>query len=355
MSNKIGKYTQIQRATVPVDATAKVIDRKLFDMENQIKGIYATAGKETQEKFNAYMERLGKQVESYEKAYKGAIANGDKEAMRKAKAVYQEAMTKAQMKDKWYRGQMEEISQQYLHASETAAAIINGETPEIYTLTYNGFGKDATSDIPGYSFNMVNTQVVTDLINDDKLRLPVATIDSASELANTNKAINSQLLQGVVQGESIPDIAARIAIITERKERQAISMARTMVTSVEGEARQHTLEKCEDDGIIMGKTWYAAHDSRTRDSHAALDNVTIKVNEKFDNGLLYPGDPHGEPAEVYNCRCCIVGTVLGFKKGFANGETDSNVKTGGTGLTKLFDKIVDVALDTAKKKGGKNE
>ena len=29
---------------------------------------------------------------------------------------------------------------------------------------------------------------------------------------------------------------------------------------------------------------------------------------------MYPGDPSGEPEEVYNCRCSIRTHIIGFKK-----------------------------------------
>ncbi len=54
------------------------------------------------------------------------------------------------------------------------------------------------------------------------------------------------------------------------------------------------------------KTWLTAGDADVRQSHKRLHGVTVGINEKFPNGLLYPGDPNGPPAEVIGCRCDLV-------------------------------------------------
>ena len=51
------------------------------------------------------------------------------------------------------------------------------------------------------------------------------------------------------------------------------------------------------------KQWDAAMDKRTRDSHARVDGEIRELDEKFSNGLRFPGDPLGSAAEVVNCRC----------------------------------------------------
>jgi uncharacterized protein with gpF-like domain len=63
----------------------------------------------------------------------------------------------------------------------------------------------------------------------------------------------------------------------------------------------------------------ATLDSRTRDSHRLMDGETVGVNEEFSNGLMYPGDPSGDPSEVYNCRCTVVSVVDG--KSVVNGSS----------------------------------
>lgn len=42
---------------------------------------------------------------------------------------------------------------------------------------------------------------------------------------------------------------------------------------------------------------------RTRESHRRVDGEIRELDEKFSNGLMFPGDPNGSAAEVVNCRC----------------------------------------------------
>lgn len=56
-------------------------------------------------------------------------------------------------------------------------------------------------------------------------------------------------------------------------------------------------------GADVVKQWDAALDGRTRDSHRHVDGEIRELDEKFSNGLMFPGDPSGPAAEVINCRC----------------------------------------------------
>lgn len=54
------------------------------------------------------------------------------------------------------------------------------------------------------------------------------------------------------------------------------------------------------------KGWLAARDHRTRHSHRAVNGQKVDEDEKFSNGLLYPGDPEGSAKETINCRCRVI-------------------------------------------------
>jgi phage portal protein BeeE len=61
---------------------------------------------------------------------------------------------------------------------------------------------------------------------------------------------------------------------------------------------------------IASKEWLSQQDDRVRDSHQELDSgESIAMEAKFANGLMFPGDPDGDPAEIINCRCTLLPVV----------------------------------------------
>ena len=56
------------------------------------------------------------------------------------------------------------------------------------------------------------------------------------------------------------------------------------------------------------KRWETVGDDRVRDSHYLCESQhIIPMDQPFQNGLQFPGDPNGGPEEVCNCRCNLVG------------------------------------------------
>ena len=69
------------------------------------------------------------------------------------------------------------------------------------------------------------------------------------------------------------------------------------------------MENAEQElGVKMTKNWVATEDDRTRETHAAADGQTVKLDADFEVGdaeLEFPSDPNGPPEEVINCRCAV--------------------------------------------------
>lgn len=94
---------------------------------------------------------------------------------------------------------------------------------------------------------------------------------------------------------------------------RARTIARTqslmMVNAARHAALTQAAEQANFDSDNIERTWNSVQDTRTRDSHAALDGFTVfGMDEPFpaDGGpLLYPGDPDGPPEEIVNCRCWL--------------------------------------------------
>lgn len=98
-----------------------------------------------------------------------------------------------------------------------------------------------------------------------------------------------------------------------------------MATSAESKGRLDSFAKAEADGIILKKEWIATKDNRTRDWHAELDGQLADRDKPFINSIgeiMYPGDPHADPANTYNCRCTLGSKILGFNKSFYEAKFD---------------------------------
>ena len=286
------------------DKAHRFTDEKLEEMEKRLSAIYSRAETEIQKTADEYFARFAKQDEAKRKLLEqGKITEEEYTKWRKGKVMYGKRFT--EMK--------EQCAKQLLNVNQTALAYINGELPEVYAINYNAL-ESAVDGVGGYSFTLLDADTVRNLAVTDTSLLPYKEIDPAKDIPWNMKKINAETLQGILQGESMDKIAKRMMNVQEMNKTQAIRSARTIVTGAENKGRQDSYARAEADGIILQKEWLSTNDGRTRHSHAVLDGAIVDQDKKFDNGLMYPGDPSGRPEEVYNCRCTIVAKVKGFKK-----------------------------------------
>lgn len=286
------------------DKAHRLTDEKLEEMEKRLSAIYSRAEKEIQKTADEYFARFSKQDEAKRKLLEhGKITEEEYTKWRKGKVMYGKRFT--EMK--------EQCAKQLLNVNQTALAYVNGQLPEVYAINYNAL-ESAVDGVGGYSFTLVDADTVRNLAVTDTSLLPYKEIDPSKDIPWNMKKINAETLQGILQGESMDKIAKRIMNVQEMNKTQAIRSARTIVTGAENKGRQDSYARAEADGIILQKEWISTNDSRTRHSHAALDGAIVDQDKKFDNGLMYPGDPSGRPEETWNCRCTLVAKVNGFKK-----------------------------------------
>ena len=287
------------------DKAHALTDREIERMERHLSVIYARAEKELTEKAEKYFARFEKLDEQ-----KRALVDAGKMTEQEYKRWRQGKI----MSGKHWKEMKEQAAQELLNANKTAMAYINGQLPQIYALNYNAVADGVNGRLKGYSFELVDANTLKNLATSDKTLLPYKYVDGKKDVRWNTKKVNAEIMQGIIQGESIPKMAKRLSNVTEMNRTSAIRNARTTVTSAENKGRMDMLHEARDKGVEMQKVWRATSDSRTRDSHAALDGSIADIDDEFDNGLMYPGDPDGEPSEVYNCRCTLTYKVIGFGK-----------------------------------------
>ena len=295
------------------DTAHRLTDEKLEEMEKRLSAIYSRAGKEIGERWKEYLAEAQSEIDELQKAYELAKKGGDAKEIRKTGIALSRAKKYRTLMDSRFKALTEATAAQLANVNKTAIAYINGELPEVYSINYNAL-EPSVDGVGGYSFALVDADTVKNLATTDKSLLPFKELDEKKDIRWNVKKMNAEVLQGILQGEPMDKIAGRLSKVADMNETAAIRNARTMVTSAENKGRQDSYARATADGIILQKEWISTNDSRTRHSHAVLDGEIVDQDKKFDNGLMYPGDPNGRPEEVYNCRCTVAAVVKGFKK-----------------------------------------
>lgn len=121
----------------------------------------------------------------------------------------------------------------------------------------------------------------------------------------TKASIRAAVESGRSEGLGTREIAERIHETTfgEITKTRAQTIARTETV---GALNAGEYQAALDSGVMRSKTWVTQGDDRVRDTHRALDGVTIDLTAAFANGLRYPHAPGAPAKEVVNCRCTLL-------------------------------------------------
>ena len=159
------------------------------------------------------------------------------------------------------------------------------------------------------TFPINQDAVVRAVETDSKLSTKLYT-RLGEDVDELKKSIRSELSRGIANGSSYNEIAKQIATGMNSPFKKAINSA-IRITRTEGHRIQieSAVDSCyaaKDLGADIVKQWDSTLDKRTRPSHQTVDGEIRELDEKFSNGLEYPGDPKGRASEVVNCRCALL-------------------------------------------------
>ena len=133
------------------------------------------------------------------------------------------------------------------------------------------------------------------------------------DVTGLKKVIASEVSRGILTGMTYEQVAKQITykmVGTGYKEGGAMSkamrIARTEGHRIQCQAGMDACYKAKDMGADVVKQWDSTLDGLTRSSHRQVDGEVKELDEKFSNGLMFPGDPSGKAAEVVNCRCSLL-------------------------------------------------
>lgn len=291
----------------------------LHELQLEIEREYRRAAAEMQEKLIDYQRRF---------KVKNKI---------KLKELREDKITPKEYSD-WYKGQVligqrwidmrDTLAQDMTHSNKIAMSIISGYLPDAYAINHNyaTFEIEKQSRI-NTSYTLYSRETIERLIKDNPKLLPRPGVRVTKDMLYNKQILTSSVLQTVLQGEDIYQLAKRLRpeiaekataeyfgvhtaeALEHKLNTAAMRTARTMITSAQNGGRIDGYRRAERMGIKTLKVWLATPDSRVRDSHARLDGEERETNDEFSNGCRYPGDPNGAPEEVYNCRCTLVSQV----------------------------------------------
>ena len=128
------------------------------------------------------------------------------------------------------------------------------------------------------------------------------------------KHITAEVSRGIAQGSDFHQIAKQLRGHMMGNYTQKTGgalyrselIARTEGHRIQVQSGMDACYKAKGKGADVVKQWDSTLDGDTRDSHRAVDGEIKELDEKFSNGLMFPGDPAGGAAEVCNCRCALL-------------------------------------------------
>lgn len=285
-------------------------DKDLKALESRLTAEYAQASKEVEAKLNKYLKKFNKRWITMKKKLDAGEITEEQFKQWKVNAI---------MTGKRWEQMADKLAKDYTKINQTADKETNDFTPDVYALNHNyGTYECETGAGVDTSYTMYDKDTVIELAKHEDI-LPKAAHDIPKDQRWNKRKVNSAIMQGILQGESIDDIAKRLRGVTSMNLKASVRNARTMTTGAENAGRIASYDRAQSGGIDVAATWMATLDHVTRDSHRKLDGEERDPKTgKFSNGLRYPGDPEGRPEEIYNCRCRVVANIKGFESDFSN-------------------------------------
>lgn len=291
-------------------------EKILRELEKEISKEYKKAEDEVQKKLNDYLRRFKIKDDLKQKAVQNGLIT---------QAEYKQWLVGQIMIGNRWEEMKATLAQDFSNAAQLARSTAFGHMPEVYAINHNygTFQVEKASKVDT-SYTLYDRQTVEELFMDKRghfIPAPGKKLSKEIEMGKTvawnKKNVQSCMLQGILQGESIPNMATRLAKSVGAQNRKAsIRNVRTMTTGVENAGRMESYRRAEEKGIEMKKQWVSTLDDRTRHWHRELDGVAIPIDEPFVNdegSIMYPGDTDADPANIFNCRCTLIASLKGFE------------------------------------------
>ena len=301
------------------DRGHELTEELLEELEEEIKGEYEKAVKDVEKKLQDYLEK----TEKSRLEQKALLDAGEITQKQYNDWVYRHTMVGKRWED-----MRDALAKDMVHADAIAQGLIRGKMPDVYALNMNfatfQIEHDGKIDT---GFTLYNRDSAQYLLGDQWELMPGPSAKKSAEIrANkdmqwNSRHIQSAVLQGILQGESPYDVAARLRQVGQMDASASIRYARTMTTSAQNAGRYQAFRRARALGVELTIEWQATLDNRTRHEHRMMHGQRRNVDEPFvvdGIKILYPAE--GGPGSsdipqylIWNCRCTLLSWVKGFE------------------------------------------
>ncbi len=312
------------------DEGHKWTEERIRKLEKRIRESYEEAIDDVEEKMRRYIAGfVARDAELRVQLKEGKITEAD----------YRMWMNGQVFQRKRWQAQIDDLTDTLARANQIAMQIVNEETPEVFAYNANwaSYTIEKQLDAAGYDFSRVkhradkapeatpgihspgqvrfgwglyDADAVKLILRDEPNLLPPSRVDIPKDKRWNMGNIARQVMQGIVQGESVEQVAARLRTVAEMNIDSARTHARTAMTAAQNAGREESYRRTESKGIRTEREWIATLDQYTRETHRALDGQYRPIDKPFEAlhkgrkyKIMYPGDPEAAPMMVYNCRC----------------------------------------------------
>jgi len=131
-----------------------------------------------------------------------------------------------------------------------------------------------------------------------------------SLLRSLRNTWSNYLSQGIREGMTINQLTEIVERVFRGTDKMDWWRARRIARTESIGAANMGTNAAYKQANVPWKTWVTMRDGLVRNSHRAMDLVSVPTTDKFklpDGSLMEsPGDPAGGPAQTCNCRCTIL-------------------------------------------------
>ena len=207
-------------------------------LEKSIREVYEEAERDIIAKMQDFNRRRNVKDKIYlQKLHEGKITQED----------YNRWVAGQNFQGKQWLAKREQIADTLYNANTIAAKLLNNEKANVFAVNanYQAYALEHGAGI-NFGFGLYDSATVANLIQNDPQVLPLYIPKKSKDMSWNMHNITRQITQGIIQGESLKDIAKRLARATGSQNMNSmLTNARTGMTGAQNAGRLHRLKEAE--------------------------------------------------------------------------------------------------------------